>query len=130
MDEAEDFLKLMLNSLHFLANGTRPQLLLKAVTELRMLCLAGYMPDLTACEGCGKFEDTTMYFDKENGRLFCADCGAPIHRVISAPQVISGQAHRTSENHAGKHGFTQYKRAGKGVYEKTVGKGPAYISGD
>lgn len=53
-----------------------------------------------------------------------------MHRVISAPQVISGQAHRTSESHAGKHGFTQYKRAGKGVYEKTVGKGPAFISGD
>ena len=59
----------------------------------------------------------------------CPDCHAPVHRVISAAQVISGQSHRTSESHAGKHGFTQYKRAGKGVYEKTVGKGPDYISG-
>lgn len=81
MDEAEDYLKLMLNSLHFLANGTRPQPLLKAVTELRMLCLSGYMPDLTACEGCGKFEDTVMLFDKDNGQLFCSDCigqGMPV----------------------------------------------------
>lgn len=73
-DEAGSYLKLMLNSLHFLANETRPQLLLKALTELRMLCLSGYMPDLTACETCGKFEDTVMYFDKDNGRLFCSDC--------------------------------------------------------
>ena len=72
--EAEDYLKLMLNSLHFLANATRPQLLLKALTELRMLCLSGYMPDLTACETCGKFEDTVMYFDKDNGQLFCSNC--------------------------------------------------------
>ena len=74
-DEAEDYLKLILNSLHFLANGTRPPLMLKAVTELRILCLSGYMPDLTACENCGKFEDTMMFFDKENGRLFCSECG-------------------------------------------------------
>ena len=72
--EAEEYLKLMLNSLHFLANATRPQLLLKALIELRMLCLSGYMPDLTACENCGKFEDTVMYFDQDNGRLFCSDC--------------------------------------------------------
>jgi DNA repair protein RecO (recombination protein O) len=72
--ESQDYLKLMLNSLHFLANDTRPQLLLKALMELRMLCLSGYMPDLTACDTCGKFEDTVMYFDKDNGRLFCSDC--------------------------------------------------------
>ncbi len=73
-EEAEDYLKLMLNSLHFLANGTRPQLMLKAVTELRMLCISGYLPDLTACAGCGKFEDAFMYFDQENGQIFCSDC--------------------------------------------------------
>jgi len=92
MDEAEDYLKLMLNSLHYLANGTRPQLLLKAVTELRMLCLSGYMPDLTACEGCGKFEDSVMFFDKENGRLFCTDCspqGVPVGMgVVTAMRHI------------------------------------------
>lgn len=76
MDDAEDYLKLMLNSLHFLANAARPAMLLKALTELRLLCLAGYMPDLTACNQCGKFEDTVMFFDHENGRLSCPDCGA------------------------------------------------------
>ncbi len=81
MDYTEDYLKLMLNSLHYLANGNRPQLLLKALTELRMLCLAGYMPDLTACSICGKFEDSLMFFDEENSQIFCSDCskqGMPV----------------------------------------------------
>ncbi len=60
----------------------------------------------------------------------CTDCAGPLHRVISAPSVVSGQAHRLGDKHAEKHGFTQYRRAGKGVYEKAYGKGPSIISGD
>jgi putative FmdB family regulatory protein len=60
----------------------------------------------------------------------CPKCGAAIARRISAPQVVSGDAHRQQESHLAKHGFTQYRRAGQGVYEKTAGKGPAYISDD
>lgn len=60
----------------------------------------------------------------------CPQCGAPVQRVISAAQVVSGQSQRLKEEHIGKHGFTQYKRAGQGVYEKTVGSGPDYISSD
>jgi hypothetical protein len=49
--------------------------------------------------------------------------------VISAPAIAMGNAHTLKERHAEKHGFTQYRRAGGGVYEKTAGKGPKYISG-
>lgn len=59
----------------------------------------------------------------------CPQCGAPIRRVIGAPAVAMGNAHTLSEKHAAKHGFTQYRRAGNGVYEKTAGKGPKFISG-
>lgn len=72
--EAEDFLRLTLNSLHFLANGGRHELLIKSVMELRMLCLAGYMPDLLACAGCGAFEADEMYLDPVGGGLFCGAC--------------------------------------------------------
>jgi len=44
-EPAPEQLRLMLNALHFLSEGTRPQLLLKSVVELRLLSLAGYMPD-------------------------------------------------------------------------------------
>ena len=60
----------------------------------------------------------------------CPKCSAPVQRIISAPSVVSGQSHRQKESHLEKHGFTQYRRAEKGVYEKTVGKGPKFISGD
>jgi len=45
-EPAPEHLRLMLNALHFLSAGLRPQWLLKAVVEMRLLCLAGYMPDL------------------------------------------------------------------------------------
>ncbi|HET8943071.1 MAG TPA: zinc ribbon domain-containing protein, partial [Rudaea sp.] len=60
----------------------------------------------------------------------CPECGAAIVRIISAPSIASGQSHLLKESHVAKHGFTQYRRAGKGVYEKTTGKGPQFISGD
>lgn len=60
----------------------------------------------------------------------CPECESPVKKVISAPNVVSGKAHLTTDKTAEKKGFTKYKRAGKGVYEKTAGKGPKYISGD
>ena len=46
-EPAPEHLRLAMNALHFLSAGVRSQWLLKAVMELRLLCLAGYMPDLT-----------------------------------------------------------------------------------
>lgn len=60
----------------------------------------------------------------------CPDCGAALQRALTAPGVVSGQSQRLKESHIGKYGFTQYRRIGKGQYEKTVGKGPDTISGD
>jgi putative FmdB family regulatory protein len=60
----------------------------------------------------------------------CPACGAPVERVISAPSVAMGGAHLLKESNVAKNGFTQYRRAGNGVYEKTAGKGPKFISGD
>jgi len=60
----------------------------------------------------------------------CPQCGAAVNRLIAAPSVAVGNSHLLKESHVEKHGFTQYRRAGKGVYEKTAGKGPKYISGD
>jgi putative FmdB family regulatory protein len=60
----------------------------------------------------------------------CPDCGTPVHRVLGAPLVVAGQGHVLRESHIAKHGFTQYRRVGKGKYEKTTGKGPDTISGD
>lgn len=60
----------------------------------------------------------------------CPVCGAPVRRVISAPAIVSGKAHMLKESSIEKAGFTQYRKIGKGVYEKTAGKGPGIIKND
>jgi putative FmdB family regulatory protein len=57
----------------------------------------------------------------------CPDCGAPVKRVMSAPTVGSSGRSLSREN-LEKHGFTQYRKAGAGEYEKTAGKGPDTIT--
>lgn len=70
-EPAEPYLKIVLNSLSFLADGKRDFYLLKAITELRMLTIAGYMPDLVACTDCGAFAEEDMFFDPYSGLLYC-----------------------------------------------------------
>lgn len=60
----------------------------------------------------------------------CPECGQTLRRIISPPNVVSGQAHRLKESNIEKAGFTQYRKVQKGVYEKTTGKGPERIRGD
>ena len=75
--EAGDFLRLMLNALHFLSKGTKPNLLLKAIVEMRMLSLAGYMPNLICCAGCSCYEADEMFFLPRSGVIYCGDCPRP-----------------------------------------------------
>jgi putative FmdB family regulatory protein len=56
----------------------------------------------------------------------CPECGEPVKRVISAP-TLARPAPSIDEKNIGDKGFTQYKKLEKGVYEKTVGKGPDII---
>ena len=72
--ESEEFLRLILNSLHFLVEKNRSPELIKAITELRIAVISGYAPNLIACNGCGKFEDSVMYFKLDDGTLYCSDC--------------------------------------------------------
>lgn len=60
--------------------------------------------------------------------LACPECHAPVRRVISAPNVQSGVKDSLKPKNVEKHGFTQYRKVGKGKYEKTAGKGPQKIS--
>ena len=59
----------------------------------------------------------------------CPECGAPILRKISAPNLTKASPSLDRAN-IEKHGFTQYRKAGDGVYEKTAGKGPNVINKD
>lgn len=93
--EAGDFLRLILNALFFLCRGTRPAPVLKAIVEMRMLSLAGYMPDLVCCAECGCYEADWMYFFPRSGRIFCADC----FRQGAEPFVKLGRGAMTALRH-------------------------------
>ncbi|MEG6572499.1 DNA repair protein RecO [[Clostridium] cellulosi] len=91
-DNAEPFLRLMLNSLNFIKNGNKKLVQIKAVFELRILTMAGYMPDLVACRNCGAYEADTMYLDPITGTLLCGDCAALGHgaAVSGNPKLSKG----------------------------------------
>ena len=87
--EANEYLRLLLNSLYFLANDKKNIHILKSLFELRLASLIGYMPSLIACSECGEFETDPMYFNEMTGDLFCCNCkGTETNRypldVISA----------------------------------------------
>ena len=92
---SEDFLRLMLNSLYLLEKGKREAAFLKPVFELRLLSMAGYMPDLVACQGCARFEADPMYFLPQTGQLFCPDCRpqGTAEAVPLAPAVLAAMRH-------------------------------------
>lgn len=73
-DNAEEFLRLLLNCLHFLQQEKRNQEQLKCIFELRALSLAGFMPNLVGCTECGEFEKTKMAFLPLDGVLICSEC--------------------------------------------------------
>lgn len=82
--EAEEQLSLILNGLYLLSENKREDLLVKACVEIRLMCLAGYMPDLTMCKECGEYQKDTMVFLPKTGQLMCKDCFDEIpvdHRI-------------------------------------------------
>ena len=60
----------------------------------------------------------------------CPKCGQPCRRVFSPFRPMKGTKTMLSPKNLEKHGFTQYKKAGGGYYEKTCGDGPRFINRD
>ena len=69
----EALLQLGLNSLYALSRELYPRRQIKAAFELRLMCLAGYAPDLHACGVCGN-EPSEPVFDLQDGRVYCRSC--------------------------------------------------------
>ena len=47
---------------------------IKAAFEIKLMCLAGYEPDLSACSGCGDVSPEYPILGIEDGRLCCQAC--------------------------------------------------------
>ena len=72
-DISGEVLSLLLNTLYLLQHGKRSPALLKGIYELRLMCLAGFMPDTECCHGCGK-ETGDFTLLPYSGVIFCPDC--------------------------------------------------------
>lgn len=74
-----ELLQLGLNSLYALSRELYPPEQIKAVFELKLLCLAGFEPMLDGCAVCGTPEPERAMFSLNGGCLHCPDCppGAP-----------------------------------------------------
>jgi putative FmdB family regulatory protein len=78
------------------------------------------------CTYCsGSFELMQKLSDTEI--TLCPECHNPVGRKISRPSLASPSPSLQRDT-LEKHGFTQFRKVEKGVYEKTAGKGPDIIS--
>ena len=89
---AESHLRLLLGGLHFLAQGEKDPLLIKAVVEGRLLCLEGYAPDLDGCAHCGQTK-APLWFSPSAGTLFCGDHVAAVDAVPVSAGVVTALRH-------------------------------------
>lgn len=81
-EPAPETLRVILNSLSFLQNGKRSKNFIKAVTELKLITLAGFSPDLSACALCSENPAGEVSFDTVSGRFYC-------HRHNRSGEVIT-----------------------------------------
>lgn len=94
--DAGIYLRLMLNSLKFLEQSKLPDLQLKAVVEIALLTLGGYMPQVEGCNCCNEIT-TPMYFDPVQGSVLCQRHKTPGALLVSkgVVQAIYHISHST-----------------------------------
>ena len=68
------FLLLLRTAFWLLVNNRHEPALIKAATELRMLAMAGYQPDVVMCPECGQYEIEHPVLLLSSGQLRCAEC--------------------------------------------------------
>jgi len=77
-ENADEYLRLLLNSLYMLDKNKRTCDFIKPLYELRLLTMAGYMPNLVACSECACFEAEQMFFLPQSAQIVCGDCAGKI----------------------------------------------------
>ena len=89
-----ELMNLGLNSLYALDQLQKPQAMVKAVFELRLMCLSGFTPMLDGCGYCG--EPDTHYFLVQEGILLCDICRKTVQRadtIALSPGVLAAMRH-------------------------------------
>ena len=79
-----------------------------------------YSPQSGDCRQCGGLFTCIQRIADEK-LAACPTCGQACERRISA--VALGGKYSMTQSKIEQSGFTQYKKSGDGVYERTAGKG-------
>ena len=77
-------MQLALNCLYALSRGMYAPEHIKAAFELRLMCLAGYTPELSHCAVCGEEEPGDPVLMLERGCVCCRRCAAGAGQISSA----------------------------------------------
>lgn len=115
----EEFLRLILNSLYFLTEKKRDPFVIKAITELRIAAVSGYCPNLVACDNCGVFEDDVMFFNCQNGAVFCRNCNKDQSNIPLNKTVLSAIRHIVYSPFDKLYSFTVPENDGKYLSDLT-----------
>ena len=83
-EPAPEILSLLLNSLYALSELEKPQSIVKAAFELKLLALSGYEPLLDGCAVCGTHNPKEPVFDAQQGVLLCRECAG--HVLFAEPK--------------------------------------------
>ena len=69
-------LRLLMNALYLLTKDDRPRDQIKSIFEMRVLVANGLMPQLSACQVCGKATEElpSVFFRLTEGDLVCPEC--------------------------------------------------------
>jgi len=99
LDNCKDALRLLLNSVHLLANTKKDARIVKSVFELRIMAISGLCPDLVACRECSQF-DKIMRFYIAEGSILCNDCAGSAGEIenntgyaVLTPSVLAAMRH-------------------------------------
>ena len=91
-----EVLSLGLNCLYALDRLDKPQAMMKAVFELRLMCLIGYTPMLEECAACGSGDASCFLL--EQGTLLCEVCRQTVpvgNRLTLSGGVLAAMRHIT-----------------------------------
>lgn len=77
-ENSDEQLRLILNCLYLLSKGLRGNLFIKAVYELRIMTVSGFMPDLSCCAACGAKRINNPVFSIDDAVVYCENCGGGV----------------------------------------------------
>ncbi len=95
-----ELLRLVLNCLYMISTAKKPLDQIKAVFELRATAIAGFMPNLVACQGCGNSDLETYYFDVTDGVFYCDECYRT--KALAIQQLAERQSEPDGIYHTGQ----------------------------